>query len=231
MLGNGAMVFWHDFAAGADGRDFHEWHSKEHLAERVGIPGFRRGYRYERVEGASLIFVMYEVEDVGVLTSDAYLARLNDPSPWTRRAMGYFANNNRTLCRVRASVGRGVAGHALTLQIRPDRERADAFRKWLASEALPGLLERPGVVAAHLLEGDAGASATETEEKQMRGVPDAIADWVLIVNGYDADALRAARDHDLGVGRLRERGLAELQAVGLYRLLHCITDVDLEAAA
>ena len=44
LLGKGALVIWHDIAAGCEG-DYNEWHSKEHLLERVRVPGFRRGYR------------------------------------------------------------------------------------------------------------------------------------------------------------------------------------------
>lgn len=40
------------------------------------------------LHGQPRYFVMYEVEQLATLTSDAYLARLNDPSPgsWTRFA-------------------------------------------------------------------------------------------------------------------------------------------------
>ena len=45
-LGRGALVIWHDVH---DETDYNEWHSKEHMLERVGVPGFRRGMRYVAV--------------------------------------------------------------------------------------------------------------------------------------------------------------------------------------
>ena len=229
MLGRGAMVFWCDFAPDADGTDFHEWHSKEHIAERVGVPGFRRGFRFERIgdEGDALVFMMYEVDDLGTLTSRPYLDRLNDPTPWTRRCMPYFANNSRTLCRVSADVGIGVAGCMLTVQLAPEAAARDDLRAWIGDRLLPDLAERPGIIGGSLLEGDAPASHTETEEKRIRGTADRVADWVLLVRAYDPDALRHARDHELSEQALGAQGVRERQAVGLYRLMHCITDVDL----
>lgn len=231
MLGKGAMVFWHDFAPGADVTDYHEWHSKEHMEERVRVPGFRRGQRYVRVDDQSAadVFMMYDVDDLDVLVSKPYLERLNDPTPWTRRSMDAFANNNRTLCRVIADLGQGITGFCLTVQLSPDGARRDDLRARLADEVLPRLLERAGIVAASLLEGDPAASHTETEEKRIRKAPDQVADWVLIVRGYDPDALGTVRDGELSADALRTLGAAERQAVGLYRLLHCITDVDLTA--
>jgi hypothetical protein len=43
LLGKGALVIWHDVQ---DETDYNEWHSKEHMLERVAVPGFRRGLRY-----------------------------------------------------------------------------------------------------------------------------------------------------------------------------------------
>ena len=42
LMGKGALVIWHDIAAGCE-TDYEEWHSKEHMLERVGIEGFLRG--------------------------------------------------------------------------------------------------------------------------------------------------------------------------------------------
>ena len=113
LLGKGALVIWHDITADGEA-DYNEWHSKEHLLERVGVPGFRRGHRLQAVSGSPRYLNLYEVEDLATLTSQPYLDRLNDPTPWTQRALGHFRDNNRTLCRVAASIGNGVCGNLLT---------------------------------------------------------------------------------------------------------------------
>lgn len=227
LLGRGAMVIWHDVVADAEA-DYNEWHSKEHMLERVGVPGFRRGHRYVATLGAPRYLNLYEVDDLAVLTSKPYLERLNHPTPWSQRALPSMRHNNRTLCRVDASFGGGgVCAFLLTIQLAPAAEREDELRGWLITEALPNLPSRPGIVGAHLLQGDLAASRTETEEKRLRGTPDAIAGWVVLVAGYDGAALQAVRESELADRELLAHGASTPPIAGVYQLLHTITEPDL----
>jgi hypothetical protein len=206
LLGKGAMVTWHD-ALAAGGADFNEWHSKEHLAERVGVPGFLRGYRFVALAGAPKYFILYEVEELAILTSQPYLDRLNHPTPWTRRSMATFRNNNRTLCRVLASFGQaGVPGFMGTLQLGPAAGRAEELRAHLVGTRLPELVAQPGLLAAHLLEGDQAASGMATEEKRLRGIPDRTADLAVLLAGYDPDAIGSALAGPLAATSLAAHG-------------------------
>jgi hypothetical protein len=226
LLGKGAMVTWHDAEPRGEA-DFNEWHSKEHLAERVGVPGFLRGYRFVALTGGPKYFILYEVEDLATLTSKPYLDRLNDPTPWTRRSMAVFRNNNRTLCRVLASFGRGgVPGFMATLQLGRAEARSENLSQHLIGELLPELIKRPGLLAVHLLEGDQAASGAATEEKRLRGVPDHTADLAVLLAGYDPDAIRAALAGPLAPDSLATRGASSARIEGVYRLLHCVTKAD-----
>ena len=142
--------------------------------------------------------------------------------------MPYFRNNNRTLCRVVASAGNGVCGDVMTIQLAAAPGRGGDLGRWL-SATMPELVGRPGVLGAHYLEGDAVASRTETEEKRLRSVADAVADRVLLVGGYDAGALHELRRTALAPAALVAQGALEAQPTALYRLLHCITEADLGA--
>jgi hypothetical protein len=225
LLGEGALVIWHDIAAGRES-DYNEWHSKEHMLERVGVPGFRRGHRYQALSGSPKFLNLYEVDDLATLTSQPYLDRLNHPTPWSQRAMGYIRNNSRTLCRVVASIARGICADLLTVQLAAAPGRGDGLGRWLAG-TMPALAERPGVLGAHYLEGDLAASRTETEEKRLRSGSDAIADRVILVGGYHADALGEARRTALAPAALVAQGAEASQQAAVYRLLHCITEPDL----
>lgn len=227
LLGKGAMVTWHDVLPEAE-QDHDEWHSKEHMAERLGVPGFRRGYRFSALQGAPRYLIMYEVDDLTTLTSPPYLERLNDPTPWTRRVQASVRNSSRTLCRVVASFGKGVPGVVVTLQLAPEGGQEQQLRRHLVDVALPQLAERPGVLGAHLLEGDPEASRRPTEEKRLRGTPDRIAAWIILLGGYDPDALASTRDDALSPAALRRHGASEAQTRGLYRLQHCLTRADLD---
>jgi hypothetical protein len=78
LAGTGAVAIWHDVAP--EGRqEFYAWHGREHMPERVAIPGFVRGRRYVGVHGGPQYFNLYETATPAVVTGSDYLARLNHP--------------------------------------------------------------------------------------------------------------------------------------------------------
>lgn len=52
-----------------------DWHTHEHLPERLSIPGFLRGTRWVAVQGQPRYCVLYEVADLATLRSPAHLER------------------------------------------------------------------------------------------------------------------------------------------------------------
>ena len=231
LLGRAALVIWHDPDAAAES-DYNEWHSKEHMFERVGIPGFRRGQRGVAISGAPRYFNLYEVDDFAVLTSEAYLARLNAPTAWTRRIVPHMHNNSRTLCRVAASFGAGgVPAFWTMILLTPEAERAAPLRAWLVDDALPQVAARPGVLSAHLLDGDPSTSGTDTAEKRLRGGGNELVDWVLLIGGYDDRALATLAEEVLTAEVLTAQGAALSRVRGIYLLVHCITEADVARRA
>lgn len=114
LLGQGALVNWGGVVAEQED-DYNMWHSREHMPERLAVPGFRRGRRGVAVVGTPetlKYFMMYEAADADVFVSAPYLARLNDPTPWTRRILSAYIAPSRTICRVIASKGLGAGGMA-----------------------------------------------------------------------------------------------------------------------
>ena len=79
--------------------EFGDWHSHEHFPERMSIPGFRRGSRWSSTTDAEGFFVLYELEQYEVLTSNGYLDRLNAPTPWSTRMMPHHLGMVRSQCR------------------------------------------------------------------------------------------------------------------------------------
>ncbi len=231
LLGKAALVIWHDPEEAAES-DYNEWHSKEHMFERVGIKGFRRGQRGIAITGAPRYLNLYEVDGFDVLTSDAYLARLNDPTPWTRRTIPRMHNNSRTLCRVAASFGAGgVPAYWAALLVTPADAHEAALRAWLVDDALPRLALRPGILSAHLLEGDPSTSGTDTAEKRLRGGSNEFVDWVLLIGGYDEAALAVLAEDVLTAEVLAAQGAAASRLRGIYRLVHCVTEADVARRA
>lgn len=229
LMGQGAVVIWADL--GTLARRAHDhWHSHEHLPERVSIPGFRRGRRAVSVDGsAPQILAMYEVDDLATLASPAYLERLNHPTAWSARVMGEVKQLTRTLCRVSASHGSGLGAFALTLALAPDPERPGVLRDWLARELLPSLPAQPGLTGAHLLEREASVAPPVTAEQRARTRPDLGVHTVVLIEGYDADALWQLLDTRLAAARWREHGAAGPALAGRWQLAHVMLPGDLAA--
>jgi hypothetical protein len=218
MAGEGVLAFWHDVAPGGDG-EFDQWHLREHIPERLAVPGFLRARRYATLGAPPKYFYFYETESLATLQSPAYLARLADPTPWTRRSMPLVRNNVRTACRVVATRGDAIGGVVATIQLGPRSGHEEELRAWLVTTALPAAAEHPGIVASHLLEGDAGVStAAKSDEKKLLATPDALVHWVVLVEGIDAAAIEGTCRDLLGAEALARRGAADRVAAGFYRL-------------
>jgi hypothetical protein len=218
MAGQGVLAFWHDVVPGGEA-EFDLWHLREHIPERVAVPGFLRCRRYATLGDPPGYFYFYETESLDTLQSPAYLARLGDPTPWTRRTMPLVRNNTRTACRVVTSVGTGLGGVIATLRLGPRPGHEEALRAWLTGTALPAAAEHRGVVTGHLLEGDAGVSgAARSDEKKLLATPDALVRWVVLVEGIDAGAIEEACRDLLGAEALARRGATDDVALGFYRL-------------
>jgi hypothetical protein len=180
LLGSAAMVLSFDIEPEAvDEHD--DWHTREHLPERLAIPGFLRGSRWKAVEGEPRYLVLYEVADLGVLGSAGYLERLDNPTPWTQKMMKSYRGMRRGFCRVAASCGAGLGGSATLARFTPAPQREAALRDWLVEQVLPGLAALAGVASAHLFQ--AAGTPAMTAEQQIRG-RDRDFGWVLLATGY-----------------------------------------------
>ncbi|MFK7943639.1 MAG: antibiotic biosynthesis monooxygenase [Paracoccaceae bacterium] len=195
----GRLAIWNDCAPGHEAA-YETWYQGEHLLERLGIPGFLRGRRYQSVAGTTAYFTYYEVSEPGVLTSPAYLARVNDPTPMTRHIMtGTFLNMSRTICRVAERKGRIRGAFAVT--------RAGALHQDL-THLLDRIPDNPAFARAELWEGVSDDTAGNAEQA-LRG-PDQTVPGCLFAEFLDENTAMAFTNQ------------LELQMsapVGVYRLM------------
>lgn len=222
MLGRAAIAMWWDVPSEMR-VEWEDWHTHEHMPERLGIPGFLRGTRWVADSGAPSYFVLYETRDRKTMTSGAYLDRLNQPTPWSRQMMPHHRNMVRSLCRVRASFGGGLAQILATIRFSPSPRTRGSALKWLSAEVLPSLPQRKGLTGAYLLESLA-TDVPRTEEHGIRGM-DGRADCVLLIAGYDVGAVKAAVAAELG--KLESHGALPGRVEGLYRCAYSLTSRDL----
>lgn len=214
MLGNAAMLLWYDIVPD-EVPQHDEWHTREHFPERTGIPGFLRATRWvAQGTTAPRYLVSYEVRAVEVLTSEAYQARLNHPTPWTQRIMPHFRGMVRGFCRLEWSVGEVLGAEVLAIRYAPAQGRADELRTWLAGTALPAIASMPGFASAFLLA--AAGEPPMTEEQKLRG-RDATVDHVLLITGYRA-AFAVEAGQRVSPHALAAQGAQAGSVAGHYRL-------------
>jgi hypothetical protein len=112
----GILAIFNDCRAGREA-EFDEWFQGEHLQERLAVPGFLYGRRHQAISGSTGYFNFYLVESPAVLTSQAYLERLDNPTPMTRKIMSeVFVNMNRTVCHRTLRVGGFRGAYAVTVR-------------------------------------------------------------------------------------------------------------------
>lgn len=217
MIGTGALAIWLTLDPAGE-EDFNTWYPRQHLPERLAVPGFLRGRRYRAAGGSPPYFTLYELADARVLSSPAYLERLNHPTDWTRRVLPVIHGAVRNGCaRLAASEPDTVEQHLLTVRIVPAAGRGPAVRAWLAGEAVAALTALPGVTGAALLEQETGGTAIVTEERKifgcevLGGPP-----WIALCEVADPGAETSLREF----WRAWSTRIAAETTVDFYRLMY-----------
>jgi hypothetical protein len=200
----GILAIFNNVTPGREG-EFEEWFQHEHLQERLDVPGFLVGRRYEAVRGEPSYFNFYVTRSAQVLASAEYHARLNDPTPMTRMVMSeIFKDMIRTVCRQSFRVGtmRGAFAVAARFAAPPDESALKAALQRLAPDR--GIA--CGEIWSAVPEGKLGSS----EEERLRGGDRALAVCLAVetLRLQDAERVAAALS-----------GQFPAAAIGLYRLL------------
>ena len=177
-------------------RQFNAWYSREHVLERVDVPGFRTGTRYRAVEGTPMFLAVYELDDALVIAGDDYLHCLNHPTPDTLENMPRFRDVERGVFDVRARIGRGHGGAAYSLRFDPkDSPEADVSR-WFDGQLKTLLAQLPKINSAQYWTVNRKAieetSKRPALERRLRGDKDKIWDHAILMEGESLDDIREA---------------------------------------
>ena len=182
--GQAALAIWVDIDP-ADDTLFEHWHSREHVQERVGCPGWLRGSRFKGVDKPERYLLFYDAETTAAFESDEYYARLGNPTEMSRAIFPKFRDTWRTVCTVEQRWGDGIGAAVLTLRMKAGNTAP--FDKLAALET----------VRVDLLAGQANVGQAHTAEKDLRrraGPPDRTgAGRLLLVGRGRASGACAAR--------------------------------------
>lgn len=214
----GVLAIWHDIAP-AHERDVLRWYNREHHPERVTVPGFLRARRYVATHGSPEYFIYYEVSEPRVLASEAYLARVNAPTPWTRSSMVHFRRNVRTACYIAHRQPGAAGAHVATTRLSPRPGAETELRSALVDELFPALSgNHPLFLRAELWTADRATTAVTSNERALRDGPDAVVDWVVVAHASCGEQLDAMVNTELSSDRLTSAGAATEIATGTYQL-------------
>ena len=181
------MLFVASDVEPADEADFNRWYDREHVEERVRIPGFLSGARYVSLEGGRKYLGLYRTESLAVFGSPGYRAAFEKQTPWSVANLDRMRQPIRRVCAVRAVTGFGSGSHAVVLPL-----AAAADTEALAAHATrvgSALAEQAGFVQSYLLVPDTALS-TPLPRESTEG---RVLQPMLVVEASSADAARAAR--------------------------------------
>lgn len=230
LKGSGFLAIWHDIALGAEDA-YVEWHTREHMPERLSIPGFHTGKRLRAPGAERHVFgTIYAGEHVEVFRSPAYLARLNNPTAWTAAVAPAFQNFLRIACERLASAGAGDGGGMATIRLDFTREGAAEELRARACELARAMVALPGACAAHVGLARREVSAAPTRETEIRApMAERGFDAVLLVEGSSPEGLAALIGE---AERLALRtGLLTAPESHVYAVDYSLTADDLKARA
>jgi hypothetical protein len=201
--------------------EFNQWYDREHLAERVAIPGFLEARRYVAVDAAPKYLGLYSTASFDVLDSPAYRTALANQTAWSKTNIGRFRNMLRAVARITVSRGTGRGAALGLVRIRPPEHGEDALRDGIAALLDPGMIH--GIISMHLMESDPALSKPLTDDPAAPNP--AARDWYVLIDGTDPDVvawLMAGRFNAL----VAATG-ATLISSGTYRLMWDLAKSDL----
>ncbi len=214
LRGRAFLSLWSGLLPGYE-RELDRWHTIEHMPEQLGVPGFLRGRRY-MLSGASdhAMFILYEAAHIETFRSPGLLARLNDPTEWSKRVQPALVNFIRAPCQTLVSLGEGVGGALMTIRLSQGSGEAGHS---LASAAST-IARLHGVTGVHI--GQHVSDAVVTAETKLRPRTSSSAfSFVLLIEGIGVSELENAASDVVAAAVRASSGSCE---AGVYRLAYLL---------
>lgn len=195
--------------------DFNRWYDREHVEERIGIPGFVCGIRYIALDESRRYLGLYRTQSLDAFRSAAYRAAFSQQTAWSVTNLGRMQDCMRRVCTVVAETGVGSGAVLAVLRLgRPGGpDEVAALCRWGRD-----LQSVDGVIATRVLLPDAALSSPLPAEKTEGRVLDPL----FLVEGTSESALRAA------LSRPSPEKLPAMETA-MLRVMWQLTEADLAA--
>ncbi len=191
------LALWNGIDPARDA-EYNEWHAREHVPERLSVPGMLRARRYVARDDTTLpYFTLYEMVSTAVLASAPFRALLDHPTPWSSSLRPSFRHLLRLPCRSLASHAVGIGGALATFEVHAAAAVDDAA--W--ADCIGRLAALEGVVGIHAGREDAAQSALPWRDASASPGPEGEACVVLL---EAQEPRHLAAHHDAVLRRLHE---------------------------
>ncbi|MGC7405185.1 hypothetical protein ACPWR0_16635 [Pandoraea pneumonica] len=168
--------------------DFNRWYDREHMQERVAIPGFRFARRFKALHDTPRPYLaLYCTQDAGVFSSEPYAQAFNHQTEWSLRNFARMQATQRRVGTLDVEAGEGQGGQLAAFVL--DEATVAKSHDRLASQ-LTEIAQGDGIVRATLQVTVPKLSVSLT----AKDAPLPPADAVVLIEGTDADAVRAAAE-------------------------------------
>jgi len=163
------------------------------------------------------MFILYEAAHIETFRSPGLLARLNDPTEWSKRVQPGLVNFLRAPCRTLVSLGEGVGGALMAIRVSSEVDDKMEAGHSLASAA-PSIARLHGVTAVHV--GQHVPGSVETAETKLRpAASSATLDFVVLIEGIGVNELENVMNGVVGMTPTASLGSYE---AGVYRLAYLL---------
>lgn len=164
--------------------DFNRWYDREHMQERVAIPGFQSARRFRAIgECPRPWLALYYTDSLQVFRSEPYRKAFANQTEWSLRNFERMRGTQRRVGELELELGEpGGEGGALAAFVIPEGgAKMPALR-----ESLAGVVREDHIVRASVLRTDAPLSSPVTP-----GTPPVPADMMLTIEATRAEAALA----------------------------------------
>ncbi|WP_025101650.1 DUF4286 family protein [Burkholderia sp. A1] len=181
----GQLCIWTDTDPRTED-DFNAWYDREHMQERVAIPGFSHARRFLASDGATRRYLaLYETVSLEVFRSEAYRQAFAQQTEWSLRSFERMRDNQRRVGELTFAAGAGEGGRLALFVAAPAALAGAAWREAASAAAQA----TPGVHAVRVFATDASLSAPIATGAGAPGA--ALGDALVLVEGSSAAAAHA----------------------------------------
>ncbi|MBU9141653.1 DUF4286 family protein [Burkholderia multivorans] len=180
-LPHGQLCVWTDIDPVHEA-DFNAWYDREHMQERVAIPGFTHARRFRATDrGPRKYLALYVTDTLDVFRGDAYRRAFAQQTAWSLANFERMTGTQRRVGELTIEAGAGEGAHLALFVLPPERIDVAQLRA-----RFDAALREPGVHAARLFRTTPELSAPIGADAAARPAADAL----VLIEGSDAAAAR-----------------------------------------